>query len=98
VTNEWGAAMSKTPEEPLPIRDRVRELEASRRRHMWVLILPVLTTCGYVDGRTTDIGQDNRVERLNNDVRRLSDEVSRLRDEVEDANDEGQRADADGSN
>jgi hypothetical protein len=76
----------------------VRELEASRRRHMWVLILLVRTTCGYVDGRTTDTSQDNRVERLNNEVRRLSEEVSRLSEEEKDSNDERERADAGGTN
>ena len=68
-TIEREGAMSETPEEPLPIEDRVRELESSRRRHRWILILLVFTTCGYVEGRSTDIGQSNDVERLSHGVR-----------------------------
>lgn len=83
--------MSETPEEPLPIEDRVRELEAARRRHKLLLVLLVFTTCGYLEGRSNDAGFSNDVVRLNNDVERLTNEVERLRNEVKKAQDVLQR-------
>lgn len=83
--------MSENPNEPLPIEARLRELEASRRRHFWVLLLLVFTTCGYMDGRSTDSGQDYDVVRLGNQVRSLRNDVERLSEEVESAREEVQR-------
>lgn len=83
--------MSETPNEPLPIEARVRELEASRRRHFWVLLLLVFSTCGYVEGRSTDVGHSSDVQRLGNEVRRLSNDVERLSNEVANTQDELQR-------
>ena len=75
--------MSKAPE-PRSIEDRMRDLESSRRRHMWLLILLLFTTCGVGEGRSTDVGYSTEVERL-------SSEVRRLRSDVEDAQVELQR-------
>ncbi|HSL10295.1 MAG TPA: hypothetical protein VLA82_03145 [Actinomycetota bacterium] len=72
--------MAATAEGPPSIGERVSKLEASRRRHMWVLILLVFTTCGYVEGRSTDVDQNDRVNVLRNEVRRLADEVASLQD------------------
>lgn len=81
--------MSETPNEPLEAR--VRELEASRRRHYWVLLLLVFSTCGYVEGRGTDVGYGNGVQRLGSEVRRLSNDVERLSIEIANTQDELRR-------
>jgi uncharacterized protein YlxW (UPF0749 family) len=91
--------MSGTPNDPEPIEAKVRELEKSRRRHFWVLLLLVFSTCGYMEGRDADVGQrddvarlSNEVRRLRQDVRTLSTNVERLSGEVERTKAELQRA------
>jgi hypothetical protein len=73
----------QTPEPSSPIEDRVRELESSRRRHLFILILLVFTTCGY-ETTSTDIGYSGDVERLSSQVRKLRVDVERLSNDLED--------------
>ena len=89
--------MSKTPKQPPPLEDRVRDLEASRGRYRWILVLVILGTCGSLNSSRNDTNSyevpslRSEVQILRNEVRRLSDTVVTLSDEVDDAKSELQR-------